>query len=146
MKFRFLQFFLVFLFSSSLVVAQNTYVPDNNFEQRLIDLGYDSSLDDSVLTNNISSLTTLDISHKGISDLTGLQDFSNLETLICFHNSFTRLDTILSTLLFLKNLDCSFNSLISLDLSKNLLLSQLDAKYNQLQTLNLDNNHNLRIV
>ena len=62
MLFRFLQFFLVFLFSSSLVVSQNTYVPDNNFEQRLIDLGYDSSLDDSVLTNNISSLTTLDIS------------------------------------------------------------------------------------
>ena len=49
-------------------------------------------------------------------------------------------------MLFLKNLDCSFNSLISLDLSKNLLLSQLDAKYNSLQTLNLDNNHNLRIV
>jgi len=35
-------------------LAQNTYVPDNNFEQALIDLGYDDVLDDSVPTANIS--------------------------------------------------------------------------------------------
>jgi hypothetical protein len=35
-------------------LAQNTYVPDNNFDQALIDLGYDDVLDDSVLTANIS--------------------------------------------------------------------------------------------
>ena len=30
--------------------AQQTYVPDDNFEQALIDLGYDDVLDDYVLT------------------------------------------------------------------------------------------------
>ena len=35
-------------------LAQNTYVPDNNFEQALIDLVYDDVLDDSVPTANIS--------------------------------------------------------------------------------------------
>ncbi len=33
--------------------AQNTYVPDDNFEQALINQGYDNILDDSVLTINI---------------------------------------------------------------------------------------------
>jgi hypothetical protein len=32
------------------VMAQKTYVPDDNFEQALINLGYDNILDDSVLT------------------------------------------------------------------------------------------------
>jgi hypothetical protein len=31
-------------------MAQKTYVPDDNFEQALINLGYDNILDDSVLT------------------------------------------------------------------------------------------------
>jgi hypothetical protein len=34
--------------------GQNTYVPDDNFEQAIIDLGYDDTLDDFVLTQNIS--------------------------------------------------------------------------------------------
>ena len=33
-----------------------TYVPDNNFEQRLIDLFFDDVLDNYVLTENISSV------------------------------------------------------------------------------------------
>jgi len=32
--------------------SQTTYVPDDNFEQALIDLGYDDVLDDYVLTAN----------------------------------------------------------------------------------------------
>ena len=49
---------LILLFiTSSFVFTQNTYVPDDNFEQALIDLGYDTTLDDSVLTANISSIT-----------------------------------------------------------------------------------------
>ena len=54
MKFRYP--FLIFYFALAVQtgLAQNTYVPDNNFEQTLIDLGYDDALDDSVLTANIS--------------------------------------------------------------------------------------------
>ena len=51
----------LFIAASSLAInAQNTYVPDDNFEQALIDLGYDSgSLDDYVPTANISSISNL---------------------------------------------------------------------------------------
>ena len=59
--------------------GQQTYVPDDNFEQVLIDLGYDSILDNYVTTSNINSITFLDVSSKGISDLTGMEGFNNLE-------------------------------------------------------------------
>ena len=71
---------LILLFiTSSFVFAQNTYVPDDKFEQALIDLGYDTTLDDSVLTANISGVTTLDVGDKSISDLTGIEAFVALE-------------------------------------------------------------------
>ena len=50
----------VVLLTSSFLFAQKTYVPDDKFEQALIDLGYDTTLDDSVLTANISGVTSLD--------------------------------------------------------------------------------------
>ena len=59
-------------------LGQQTYVPDDNFEQELINLGYDSVLDDSVLTSSIDTITYLNVSYKQISDLTGIEDFINL--------------------------------------------------------------------
>ncbi len=45
--------------------TQNTFVPDDDFEQALIDLGYDSGpLDDLVLTANINAIINLDINKK----------------------------------------------------------------------------------
>ena len=54
MKYRYPFLILYFALAVQIGLAQNTYVPDNNFEQALIDLGYDDVLDDSVPTANIS--------------------------------------------------------------------------------------------
>ena len=51
-----------------------TYVPDDNFEQKLIDLGYDNILDDYVATANINNVSSLYIANFNISDLTGIED------------------------------------------------------------------------
>ena len=59
MKFRYPFLVLYFALAVQTGLAQNTYVPDNNFEQALIDLGYDDVLDDSVLTANISGSRSL---------------------------------------------------------------------------------------
>ena len=75
------QFLFLFIFLPVLVFAQYTYVPDDNFEQRLITLGYDNILDDSVLTSNINSITTLYVNSLNISDLTGIEDFTALTVL-----------------------------------------------------------------
>jgi hypothetical protein len=61
--------------------GQQTYVPDDNFEQALINLGYDNILDDYVATANIDILTYLDVQFFSIIDLTGIEDFVALTEL-----------------------------------------------------------------
>ena len=63
------------------ISAQNTYVPDDSFEQYLIWLELDDVLDDSVLTENIVDVQTLHLGYSSIHDLTGLEGFLSLDTL-----------------------------------------------------------------
>ena len=135
----------IVLLTSSFVFAQNTYVPDDKFEQALIDLGYDTTLDDSVLTANISGVTSLNFaitaikkrSH-GISDLTGIEAFVALEELNLWNNVLTSLD--LSNNTALTRLVCRSNSLTSLDVSKNTALVELNCAGNQLTSLDVSKN------
>ena len=60
-----------------IVFGQQTYIPDNNFEQALINLGYDNVLDNYVITSNISNIGYLDVSSQNISDMTGIHDFNS---------------------------------------------------------------------
>ena len=119
--------------------AQLTYVPDDNFEQELIDLGYDNGpLDDHVLTSNINTITKLNLNNLNISDLTGIQDFISLEDLFFSNNQLSTVN--LSTLLNLKNLYADRNKLSDIDLSNNLLLNWLNINDNNLTTIDLNNN------
>ena len=115
-----------------------TYVPDDNFEQALIDLGYDDVLDNYVATHNIRSVTSLDVSSKSISDLTGIEDFTALTNLQCDDNSLTGLDVSSNTAL--TALYCNYNQLTSLDVSSNTALTDLYCNYNQLTSLDVSNN------
>jgi len=95
---------ILLFIASSVIFAQNTNVPDDKFEQALIDLGYDTTLDDYVLTANISGVTTLDVHGKEISDLTGIEAFTSLTSLECWSNKITSLDMTANTAL--TNLNC----------------------------------------
>jgi len=118
--------------------AQNTYVPDDNFEQALIDLGYDDTLDDYVLTANISGVTNLHVGSKEISDLTGIEDFIALTNLQCQGNQLTSLDVSNNTAL--TSLECWNNQLTSLDVSANTALTWLNCAINQLTSLDVSTN------
>ena len=72
--------------------GQQTYVPDDNFEQILINQGYDTVLDDYVLTANINQLTILQVGSSNIADLTGIEGFTALDFLECDYNQLTSLD------------------------------------------------------
>jgi len=85
-------------------LVQYTYVPDDNFEQALIDAGYDDALDDSVLTATISTVGSLYLENKNISDLTGIEDFSNLSILRVHSNGLTSIDVSNNPLLTYLNL------------------------------------------
>ena len=124
--------------------AQQTYVPDDNFEQALINLGYDNVLDDYVATSSIDTITILDVSVQGISDLTGIEDFISIIGIDCSGNNLSDLD--LSDKQNLIVVLCVQNQLSSINLSSCPMLMQLSSDYNQLTTLDLSTNYNLRYL
>ena len=115
-----------------------TYVPDDNFENELLEQGYDAVLDDSVTTANIDTVKYLDLSSLNISDLTGIEDFISLTRLDCEQNNLTTLDLSQNTAL--NYLDIDANALKTLDLSSNTALTFFDGADNQLTSLDLSLN------
>ncbi len=125
--------------SSIAVNAQNTYVPDDNFEQALIDLGYDSgALDDYVPTANINTIENINVATKGISDLTGIEDFTALAYLTMYNNQVTNLD--ISNNISLVYLFAYGNQLSNIDVAANTNLNYLNVGNNQLTSLDVSNN------
>lgn len=133
---------LIILGICSTINAQTTYVPDDNFEQALIDLGYDDVLDDYVITANINTLTSLYVNYKNISDLTGIEGFTALKTLYCYYNQLSSLDVSKNTAL--AYLACYSNQLTSLDISNSTVLRHLDCSNNQLTSLDVSFNTSLQ--
>ena len=112
-----------------------TYIPDPNFEQALISLGYDDVIDEQVLTSNINSIFHLDVRNENISDLTGIKDFTSLVSLDCAYNKLISLDVSQNTAL--RALQCESNQLTSLDVSQNTALRSLICRANQLNSLDV---------
>jgi len=123
---------------------QVTMIPDSNFEQRLISFGYDNVLDGTVLTAAIDTVTHLEVSYYGISDLTGIEDFTDLTELFCANNNLTSLDISQNTAL--DYLDCYDNQLTSLDVSTNTALTHLHCAVNQLTSLDVSQNTALNLL
>ena len=126
---------------STVCEQPKTNVPDDNFEQALIDLGYDDILDNNVITSNINTVTSLNISSKEIVDLTGIEDFTNLEFLGAHNNNLVTVD--LSSNTRLNNLSIFNNQLEALDVSDNTSLFRINCDNNQITTLDLSLNEAL---
>jgi hypothetical protein len=103
-------FFAVFCsFSALSLKAQN--IPDANFAaaiRSICPLCINSSND---LTASASYLTTLDVSNKSISNLTGVEGFSSLRTLNCSFNNLTILPNLPE---WISNLSCNNNQIVNL--------------------------------
>ncbi|MBI2279642.1 MAG: T9SS type A sorting domain-containing protein [Bacteroidetes bacterium] len=112
--------------------AQTTAIPDPNFEQALINLGYDSgSPNGTVPTSNISNIQNLYVSNKQIINFSGIQDFTALKTFDCSEQNATSfpLNSLnLSNNLNLTKLICDHNgSLSTLIFPSNNILNYLDC-------------------
>ena len=115
-----------------------TYIPDVNFENKLISLGIDSGVaDGKVLTSNVASLTSLDVSNSNISNLAGIENFTSLNKLDCGYNKLSTLNV--SNSKNLNELSCRYNNLTALDISANSNLTSLDCIYNHITTLDVSN-------
>ncbi|CAM3619711.1 T9SS type B sorting domain-containing protein [Flavobacterium chungbukense] len=140
-KYIFLKISILFilLLSGSTGFAQYTSIPDPNFEQALIDFGIDvGPRDGQVLTSSAVSVISLNISNRGITNLSGIEDFVSLKELYCVQNPIFTLD--LSKNIALTNLSCSLTQLSSLDLSKNVALKEFECEKTNLTSLDLSKN------
>jgi len=127
------------------VNAQTTHVPDDKFEQALIDLGYDTGpLDNYVPTADINGILNLDVSYKSISNLTGIEDFTALEELWCYGNELTSLYLALNSSLLMQ--DCSSNQISTLVLPTSNILTSLNCEDNQLTSLDVRNGNNVNVT
>ncbi|MBF4472894.1 T9SS type B sorting domain-containing protein [Flavobacterium sp. HJJ] len=140
-------FILIFYLLSFSIYSQYTLIPDINFEKTLISQGIDNGIPDGkVLTASIDKIKILNISkpndyYNKIKDLTGIQDFLELQDLDCSNNELTSLN--MSKNLALTTLNCSNNLLSGLDISKNVNLSDFECSNNKFTTLDVSNNLNL---
>ena len=136
---------LLFLGFTLVGFSQTTEIPDPNFEQALIDLGYDTApINGSIPTANISGITHLDVNNKNITSLTGIEDFIALTNLWCYQNQLTSLDFSSNTAL--EFLYSSNNQLTSLDVSNNTALEFLYCFNNQLTSLDVKATNHLEIL
>jgi hypothetical protein len=145
--------------ASYVTTAQTTSIPDPVFEQLLIDKEIDS---DGIVNGQISStdalaVTSLIITYDDnidlefINDLTGIEAFTNLESLTV---NFTMIEELnVSTLIKLKYLDCVDNMLTSLDVSNNPLLEHINIStggdvgpLNSITELDLSHNPNIKKI
>lgn len=122
--------------------SQNTFIPDDNFEQAIIDLGLDSPpLDNFVPTANIIDITYLDLNLKNITDLRGIEDFKKLLILDCSRNLLTNFDVSQNS--ELTELYCHGNQLTAIDVTKNSKLKILWCYTNALPSIDVSKNTNI---
>ncbi|MGB3607759.1 T9SS type A sorting domain-containing protein [Psychroserpens sp.] len=126
--------------------ALGLLIPDPNFEQALIELNIDT---DGVINGQLSEgdpngVIALDVSSKNILNLTGIEYFTDLETLDASNNNLPLV--VLSENTGLISLTLDNNQLNALDVSLLLGLEYISVSGNLLTDLSLNTNSNLEFL
>ena len=110
--------------------------PDANF--RAIVSAFDKDGSNTLSATEIAAVKYLSCYNKKVKDLTGIEHFTALTTLQCDYNELTALDISKNTAL--KILTCVKNQLTVLDVSRNADLERLLCFGNKLTALDVGNN------
>ena len=121
------------------VAIDNINFPDANFRDCVKNFDKDSN--EILSDEEIAAVKELYCYERGISDLTGIEYFTALETLQCYGNQLTTLDVSGNSALIL--LSCYNNQLSSLNISGNTNLKNLYCFQNRLTALDVSHNTNL---
>jgi hypothetical protein len=155
--------------SLTVLTGPYTLIPDIEFETKLVDLGLDPcGIDGKVPTNNLTNVLSLSIgSGYDVTNMTGIEAFTNLETLSLSSNmtgfsTYSGVNLLnginLSNNLALQDFSCNRCGLENIDLSNNSNLTHLNLgsvylnvvndynNNNQIGTLDLSSNNMLQIV
>ena len=144
---------------------------DTSFLLALIQEGVDTNGDSQINPEETEAVTNLNVAGYEITDMSGIENFLNLDTLYCGENNFASLDVSSNTALKyldcsghlyitvtplqtlnlagcteLTHLNCSSSKLTGLDLSSCTALTWLDCSYNRLTSLDLSANTRLEYL
>jgi len=124
---------------SSAVIAQNVNIPDANFKAYLVgNISINTNGDTEIQVSEAAGFTgNVNCQSLSISDLTGIEAFTNILYLYCNNNNLTSFN--ISNSLDLLSLRCNSNQLSSLDISNNSELTELLCQNNNLLSLNVTN-------
>lgn len=129
--------------AASNITIDAAHFPDANFRTYILDKEnkVDDNGDGILSVREIRNCKELNIEKYGIQDLTGIEYFTNLETLDCSQNQLTALDVTKNEKLV--DLKCTGNALTALTLTENSELEYLDCEGNKLSSLNVSGNKKL---
>jgi uncharacterized protein YjdB len=123
--------------------AQNVNIPDANFKAYLVgNAAINTNLDTEIQVGEASAFTgTIGCANLGITDMTGLESFTSIISLLCQNNPLSTLDISQNTAL--ETINCSDNNLTSLDVSQNAAFTSISCTNNNLTSIDVSQNINL---
>jgi hypothetical protein len=133
-----------FVLLACIAQAQTVTIPDPNFKAALIADGVDLNKDSQIQVSEAQATKSLNVSSKTISNLTGIEAFTALDSLDCSFNLLTTLNLSMNTVL--TYLDCSQNSLPSVDVSSNTALTTLYCRNAKMKTIDVGSNVSLMFL
>jgi|GEM_PF-1011751 len=124
-------FFLVVISTVCSLPLQAQTIADNAFASAIREVCPTCIDASNKLLAPATTLTSLDVSNKGIADLSGIEGFTSLKSLNCYSNKLTQLPALPSTL---TTLQCDVNQITTLAKLPAGLIN-LSCSYNQLPFL-----------
>ncbi len=126
--------------SCSFAYAQNVNIPDANFKAYLIgNSAINTNGDNEIQISEANSFTgMLDCYKRQIKDLKGIESFTKIKQLNCSENELVSLNVSMNTAL--TTLQCNDNQLQTLSLNANVLLYYVDCTRNLLTSIDVTKN------
>ena len=117
--------------------GQNVNIPDAIFKAYLVGNTAINTNGDNFIQQSEAIIFdgTINCNNLNIYDLTGIEAFTALTSLMCYDNLLYSLDVSQNTAL--TTLNCEYNQLTSLDVSQNTALTYLKCSRNQLTNLDV---------
>jgi len=139
-------FCLLILSTTHILTAQIVDIPDPNFKQGLLDHvpEIDTNNDGEIQVTEALATAQLILTHKEISDMTGIEEFVNLLDLFIYSNPISSIDVTHN--INLRQFGLGYTEIAELDVSQNTNLYTLKFYNTLISEIDLSHNPNLEFL
>jgi len=137
---------LILILNLTSVFSQIVSITDSNFKNYLLSNASINTNNDSEIqiseANSFSGI--INLYNIGVSDLAGIEEFTNLKVLNCSSNQLSTID--ISANVNLQSLYCNHNNLTFLDVSNNINLNHIQCNNNSISNIVFPTNSEIRTL